>query len=277
MTREMITGSLRKMKTRLADVVEYSLPVGDSLIALNPLIGANISMEYSGEIHCIHCDRKTSKSFNQGYCYPCFKSLAECDMCIMRPETCHFHKGTCRDNEWAEGHCMQEHYVYIANSSGLKVGITRGNQIPTRWMDQGARQAVPIFKVDNRYHSGLLEAAIKRHVSDRTDWRKMLKGGGELVDLAGKAAEILEQAKPDIDAIIAEDGDFQAEALQQPGIEIEFPVQQHPDKVSSLNFDKTPLVTGELQGIKGQYLMLDSGVINIRKFAGYNVAFSQRS
>jgi len=267
-------GSLRKMKALLASPVEYQLPIGDNLIDLNPLIGSYISMEYSGDINCINCDRKTNKSFSQGYCYPCFKSLAECDMCIMRPETCHHHLGTCRDSEWAQSHCMQDHYVYIANSSGLKVGITRGNQIPTRWIDQGAFQATPVFKVKNRYHSGLLEAAIKKHVSDRTDWRKMLKGGGEKVDLMKEASSILEQAAADIENIVAEDGEMHWESQDQGVTEIDFPVKNHPEKVSSKSFDKTPLVGGVLEGIKGQYLILDGGVINIRKFSGYDVSFS---
>ena len=274
MTQVLGSGGLRKMKTKLAGPVEYQLPIGDELVDLNPLIGRALSLEFQGKIHCIHCGRETKKSFNQGYCFPCFKSLAECDMCIMRPETCHFHLGTCRDGEWAMGHCMQAHYVYIANSSGVKVGITRGSQIPTRWIDQGALQAVPVFKIRNRYHSGLLEAAIKKYVSDRTDWRKMLKGGGDMIDLKQKASDIIGQARSDLDRIEADGGQLDWEALDEPVVEIEYPVLIHPEKVTSLNFDKTPEVSGTLNGIKGQYLILDTGVINIRKFAGYRVTLN---
>ena len=274
MTQVLGSGALRKMKAKLARPVEYQLPIGDELVDLNPLIGHSLSLSFQGEIHCIHCGRDTKKSFNQGYCFPCFKSLAECDMCIMRPETCHFHLGTCRDSEWAMGHCMQSHFVYIANSSGIKVGITRGSQIPTRWIDQGALQAVPVFKIRSRYHSGLLEAAIKKYVSDRTDWRKMLKGGGDMVDLKQKASEIIDQARPDLDGIEAEGDQIEWEALDEPVVEIAYPVLSYPEKVTSLNFDKTPEVGGILNGIKGQYLILDSGVINIRKFAGYRVTLN---
>ena len=262
------------MQVRLAQTVEYSLPVGDQVIPLNASIGKPIELEYSGKITCINCGRQSKKSFSQGYCFPCFKSLAECDMCIMRPETCHFHLGTCRDDAWAEAHCMQDHYVYIANSSGLKVGITRGTQLPTRWIDQGALQAVAMFRVKNRYFSGLLEATIKKFVSDRTDWRKMLKGGERLDDFRQKADSIVEQAKADVEILKAADGILQWEVLDEPVIEIHYPVERYPEKVSSLNFDKTPRVSGILHGIKGQYLILDSGVINIRKFSGYEVALN---
>ncbi len=274
MSQVLASGALRKMKTALAQPVEYQLPVGEERIDLNPLVGSPVKIAFQGKIHCIHCVRETKKSFNQGYCFPCFKSLAECDMCIMRPETCHFHLGTCRDSGWAMNHCMQSHYVYIANSSGLKVGITRGSQIPTRWIDQGALQALPVFRIQNRYHSGLLEATIKKYVSDRTDWRKMLKGGGEMLDLKQKADEIIDQAKSDIESLTAEGGRFEWEALEEPVVEIEYPVLAHPEKVTSFNLDKTPEISGILNGIKGQYLILDNGVINIRKFAGYQVVLS---
>jgi len=274
MNQVLASGALRKMKTTLAQPVEYQLPIGDGHIDLNALVGNPVKLVFHGEINCIHCGRETKKSFSQGYCFPCFKSLAECDMCIMRPETCHFHLGTCRDSEWAMNHCMQSHYVYIANSSGLKVGITRGSQIPTRWIDQGALQALPVFRIRNRYHSGLLEAALKKYVSDRTDWRKMLKGGGEMVDLKQKAGEIVDLARSDIECIIAEGDQLEWEELEEPVVEIEYPVLAHPEKVTSFNFDKTPEISGSLNGIKGQYLILDTGVVNIRKFAGYKVSLN---
>jgi len=166
---------------------------------------------------------------------------------------------------------MQDHYVYIANSSGLKVGITRGDQLPTRWIDQGANQAVPIFRVKNRFHSGLLETTIKKYVSDRTDWRKMLKGGAELVDLKACASDIVGQAESDLGELAARQPDLEWQSLDEPVVEINYPVEEYPTKVSSFNFDKTPEVSGVLRGIKGQYLILEGGVINMRKFTGYAV------
>ena len=271
------TGHLQKMLTSLSlkgdSTVQYQLPLDDQLIPLNDYIGKHIKLTYLGEIHCVECGRKTKKSYNQGYCYPCFQSLAKCDMCIMKPETCHYHEGTCREPEWGEKFCMQEHYVYLANSSGIKVGITRGTQIPTRWIDQGASEALPIFKVSNRLLSGKIEMAIKDHVSDRTDWRKMLKGSPEHVDLAAKRDELLKASEKELKTIEKEFGESQIELLDEKQINISFPINQYPEKVKSLNFDKTPEIEGVLQGIKGQYLILDSGVLNIRKFGGYKVTF----
>ena len=272
------TGHLRKMVTSLgatpASPVEYQLPLDDELISLNKYIDEKIKLKYLGEIHCVECGRKTNKSYNQGFCYPCFKSLAKCDMCIMKPETCHYHLGTCREPEWGEEHCMQDHYVFLAKSSGIKVGITRGSQIPTRWIDQGASEALPIFKVSNRLLSGKLEETIKNHVSDRTDWRKMLKGTPESIDLSAKCFELIKASETEINEIEQEYGKSEIQLLDEKQINIEFPVEKYPEKVKSLNFDKDPEVEGVLQGIKGQYLILDTGVINIRKFGGYLIEFS---
>jgi len=263
------------MVTSLSSPVDYQLPLDDQLIPLNSYIGQRVSLLYCGEIHCIECGRKTNKSYNQGFCYPCFQTLAACDMCIMKPETCHYQQGTCRQPEWGEEHCFQDHYVYLANSSGIKVGITRGSQLPTRWIDQGASQALPIFKVSNRLLSGEIEVVIKRHVSDRTDWRKMLKGKPDAVDLHEKRDELLEASAAELDKIKSAYAANDVVQLDgEKAVDIEFPVEIYPEKVKSYNFDKAPEVSGILQGIKGQYLIFDSGVINIRKFAGYKVTFS---
>ncbi len=269
-----VTGHLRKMVASFESPIQYQLPVDDELIPLNDHIGGHISLHYTGEIHCVECGRKTNKSFNQGHCYPCFISLASCDMCILKPETCHYHAGTCREPAWGEAHCMQTHYVYLANSSGIKVGITRGTQIPTRWIDQGASQALAIFRVDNRLLSGKIEVAIKAHVSDRTDWRKMLKSQPDKVDLVAKRDELVLLAENEIQPIKDKHGAAAIELLaEEEPVNIHYPIESYPDKVKSLNFDKTPAIEGLLQGIKGQYLILNTGVLNIRKFAGYRINF----
>jgi hypothetical protein len=267
-----ISGNLLKMKTSIDNGIQYSLPVGDLEIPLNPLIGSRLELEYQEEIHCVACGRKTNKSFNQGYCYPCVRSLAQCDICIVRPEKCHYSEGTCREPEWADDHCMQEHIVYLANSSGAKVGITRKTQLPTRWIDQGAVQALPIFSVSTRYQSGLLEEILKQHVSDKTNWRKMLKNEVMDIDLPGLRDELLNKCDKDLTYITKELGDNQISALtNDKPLELQYPVQQYPEKVTSLNFDKTAKISGILQGIKGQYLLFNTGVLNIRKFAGYKI------
>lgn len=266
-------GNINKMLVEMSSPVKYQLPIGDELVDMNDLIGKNIRLEYDGIINCISCGRITKKSFAQGHCYPCFRDLAECDMCIMKPESCHYAAGTCRQPEWGEQHCMQPHYVYLANSSGVKVGITRGTQIPTRWIDQGAGQALPIFKVQTRLQSGLLEVELKKHVSDRTDWRKMLKASPDSTNLAEVRDRIVAESEFEINKLKQQFGEdaivFLSDADQ---VEILYPIENHPVKVKSLNFDKQEKIEGVLEGIKGQYLMLDCGVLNIRKFSGYNIS-----
>lgn len=268
-------GTLRKMTTELQLPVKYQLPLGEQLIELNPFIGKNIKLSYTGNITCVHCQRSIKKSFNQGFCYPCFISLAQCDMCIMKPETCHYAEGTCREPSWGEEFCFQPHYVYLANSSGVKVGITRHTQVPTRWIDQGAVQALPILKAQSRYISGLLEVVIAEHVSDKTSWQGMLKNLQEPVDLLAKRDELLLLCQKPLAAITEKFGE-QAFGLlpEERPVDIQYPAMQYPAKVKSFNFDKVAEVEGILQGIKGQYLLLDTGVINIRKFTGYEVEFS---
>ncbi len=193
----------------------------------------------------------------------------------MSPEKCHYDQGTCRDPSWGEEYCFTDHYVYLANSSGVKVGITRGSQVPTRWIDQGATQAMPIFRVKSRYQAGLIEDCLREHIADRTHWQKMLKGNSEAVDLEQIRNSIVVKSESGLDAIEKKFGLLAIQRLyHQKVVEVNFPVLGFPEKVKSLNLDKQPIVEGILQGIKGQYLILDTGVINIRKFTAYNVQFS---
>ena len=272
-----VSGRLRKMPASAGhsvdDPVQYQLRLGDEQVALNELIGQPISIEFDGVIRCIHCDRVTKKSFSQGFCFPCMRKLAACDSCIMSPEKCHFHLGTCREPEWGQANCMVEHVVYLANSSGLKVGITRGTQVPTRWIDQGAVDAIPMLRVATRQLSGFVEVACKAHVADRTNWRTMLKGETTELNLAAERDKLLALVAEELDALRAEHGADSIRAVQEPSLGLSYPVDVWPQKVASHNLDKTPRVSGVLQGVKGQYLILDTGVINIRKYTGYQVRF----
>jgi hypothetical protein len=262
-------GNVRKMRTEHTSPVSYSLPVGDTVLPMNAFIGQPLRIEYAGEISCIACGRKTSKSFQQGYCFPCMRALAECDQCIVRPELCHFDAGTCRYETWGLQHCMQDHYLYLANSSGLKVGITRGTQIPTRWMDQGATQALPIIRADSRHNVGQLEVALKAFANDRTDWRKMLRGVAPPLDLINEKHRILAYAEESLGEL---DESIGWEVLDDENVyDFAYPVERYPEKVTSLNLDKLQVVEGVLQGIKGQYLIFDCGVMNIRKYGGYQL------
>jgi len=263
------------MRSRLASPVEYTLRLGETDIDMNSLLEHKIKLEYSGEIHCVNCGRKTNKSFNQGYCFPCLQNLAQCDSCIIHPEKCHFDQGTCREPSWGERHCMQDHIVYLANSSGLKVGITRSTQVPTRWIDQGATQALAIARVRTRLQSGELEVIFKQHVADKTNWREMLKGTAQGLDMKAKSVGLIEECHSEIAELEERFGFFAISMLTgiEP-VEIVYPVVRYLEKINSFNFDKDPVVEGTLLGIKGQYLIFDNGVINMRRFSGYDVEVS---
>ncbi len=232
------SGMLKKMRTSADEnnTVHYSLPIGDELVDINSLIGKEVTVTYSGEINCVHCNRKTKKSFNQGYCYPCLISLAQCDSCIIKPEKCHYHEGTCREPQWGEEHCFSEHFVYLANTGTV---------------------------------------LCKDHIADKTNWRTMLKGKPDEVDLEQVKTELMSKIESELEALKQEKGLQAVSEVTTPIHDIHYPVEDYPVKIKSLNLDKTPSFSGVLQGIKGQYWMLDGDrVINIRKFAGYNVDLS---
>lgn len=266
--------NLRKMKHEISEdnSVNYFIDVEP----INQYIGKKIKLEYLDSINCVACNRQTNKSFSGGYCFPCMQSLAECDTCIIKPELCHFDNGTCRDEEFANSHCNISHTLYISLTSSMKIGVTRQVQEKTRWVDQGAVKALRLLTLKRRWHAGLLEVEIAKSMADKTNWRRMLKNEVDEKDLEGERAGILEQIKSLIEAeIIEEDLCYVLdEELKKPSAsvqEIKYPVLEYPEKIKSHNFDKNPLVEGELLGIKGQYLILDTGVINLRKFAGYKV------
>ncbi len=266
------SGTLRKMLSRLEDPVAYRFRLGEEEVPVNPLLGMRLALVFSGQIHCVHCGRETRKSFNQGYCYPCFQKLARCDSCIIHPEKCHFDQGTCREPDWGEQFCLQDHIVYLANSSALKVGITRATQIPTRWIDQGAIQALPIIRVRSRLQSGLLEVLFKQHVTDKTNWRSMLKSDVPILDLEAERDRLLSECQDDFREMEERFGFFGISVLN--GVEplvINYPISAIPDRILSFNFDKEPQVEGILLGIKGQYLIFDTGVINLRRYGGYHI------
>ena len=270
----VVQGCLSKMiiaPGESGEQVQYTLRAGEHRLDLNRRLGQSLELSWTGAIACTHCGRATKKSFAQGHCYPCFKKLAQCDTCIVKPETCHFDAGTCREPKWAERFCFQPHVIYLANSSGVKVGITRGTQVPTRWLDQGAIQALPILAVDTRLQSGLVEVLFKEQVADRTNWRAMLKGEVEPLDLVAERDRLLAQLEGGLNNLRERFGAETIRTLDEAPVNFDYPVLEFPRKVVSHNFDKQPRVSGTLLGIKGQYLIFDTGVINLRKFTGYEV------
>jgi hypothetical protein len=255
-------GNLLKMRSVLADPVQYHLPVGSGELFMNELIGKEIRFEYSGQINCIRCGNRTKTSFAQGYCYPCFLKAPETSECVLRPELCRAHEGISRDMEWSRHHCLQEHIVYLSVTSGIKVGVTRSSQVPTRWIDQGAWKAIRLAITPNRYTAGLIEVFLKKHLADKTNWRQMLKNELDTgIDLVNEKHRVLKLLPGELAEYLSEEDEV---------TELRYPVTGYPEKVKSIGFDKTPVIEGELTGIKGQYLIFKDGeVLNIRKHGGY--------
>ena len=261
-----IVGNISKMETFREDEIQYVLSLGNERIRMNECIGQGIALEYLGKIHCIKCGRETRKSFAQGYCYPCFTTAPETEDCVLRPELCRAHEGVARDMAYAEEHCLSDQVVYLSITSGLKVGVTRSSQVPTRWIDQGALRAIEFARTPNRYTAGLMEVAMKKHIMDKTNWRKMLSGvdPGQL-DLVGEKFKLKALVPEDLREYLSSNDKVW---------ELKYPVRQYPAKIKSLNFEKDPVVNGVLMGIKGQYLIFDQDrVINMRKFGGYLIRF----
>ena len=264
------------MSATLVAPVEYTLVLGEQQISVNQLLGRHVRLRFTGNIFCIQCGRRTKQSFQQGHCYPCFQRLAECNFCVIHPEKCLVAHAPCPENDWAHVQCNQPHIVYLANSSGLKVGITRQQYAVNRWIDQGACQALPIFQVANRYQAGVIEVCLKQFLNDKTDWRKLLKQHATHLDLLRERDEVLAKAEAALSALVNRFGALDIIPLKEvAATQINFPILGYPDKVSAWSFDKSPVIEGKLQGIKGQYLLFETGAINIRKFSGYEIELNQ--
>lgn len=260
----MKIGTLKKLNSTHQDIVQYSLPIGDEVVQLNELIGKSIVLEHTGNIYCIDTGKKIKKSYGQGFSWESFTTLPQCDTCIFKPELCHYSRGTCRDAKWGEEYCLKPHVIYISLTSGLKVGITRKTQVPTRWIDQGAVKAIKLCEVKDRLTSGVIEVEIARELGDKTNWRNMLKNNYEDQDLKEVKANVLKKFSGLLEKHKVDISDDEV-------YEFNFPVESYPTKVSAFNFDKEKRIEAVLMGIKGQYLIFDTGVINIRKFQGYEV------
>lgn len=267
----MWQGTLCKMLVRQEDPLSYTLRdafAGPSL-ALNSLLGMRLAISHRGERRCVHCGSTTPKLFGEGSCYPCFVQLPQNDICILKPELCHFHDkaNPCRDAAWGERHCFQPHVLYLAVSSGLKVGITRQTQVPVRWMDQGASHALPVLRVADRLTVGRLEHTLAQHIPDKTQWQRMLRHEVPEVDLLAERQRLLKLVE----------GQHEAEVLEPEIWTFTYPALEWPTKVKSLGLEKLERVEGRLMGIKGQYWILDTGVVNIRKHSGWCVTVEARA
>lgn len=257
------SGVLKKMATELGSPIQYYLETENDFLVMNQLIDKSIKIQFV-KFECLSCG-EDKKIFRQGFCYDCFYKMPQAGDWIMRPElsTAHLDQED-RDLEYEKQVQLQPHVVYLANSSSVKVGVTRKSQIPTRWIDQGAHEAIEIVEVPNRYLAGITEVALKEHISDKTNWRKMLTNEVENLDLNEEKEKLSEYIPEEIKPYFLEQ--------KTKEIEMDFPVIAYPKKVKSLNLDKTTFFEGILKGIKGQYLIFEDGtVFNVRNYEGYVV------
>ena len=266
------SGNIRKMKSVLGDQeVLYTLPLFDVLapdaeVDMNGLIGQTIKLTFENAIHCVVTGKKIPKAYGEGMSYDAFTKSPYAVESIIRPELSMAHLGIAlRDLEWETKHDVQPHIVYLSKTSGIKVGVTRKTQVPTRWIDQGAHEAIVLAETPYRHAAGLIEVALKGHLSDKTNWRAMLKN-------QNSATESLLEAKNRVQSLVPDD--LQQYISKEDAVQnIHFPVLQYPSKVSSLKLDKLPVIEKKLIGIKGQYLIFDDEtVINLRSHTGYRIS-----
>lgn len=261
------TVTLSKMSSYLSDPVSYLLSTDEDFVKMNMLLGRQVKLEFLNEKYCASCGNKFENLYRMGFCYNCFYSKPEAGESIIRPELSQAHLGIeDRDLEFEKGYQLQPHVVYIANSGGIKVGVTRKNQKTTRWVDQGASQAIVLAETTNRYEAGIIEVDLKQHISDKTAWQRMLKDETPEVNLVDKKKELGKILKADLQKFISEDDTV---------YDIEYPVNHYPTKVKSINLDKQNEINATLQGIRGQYLIFEGGAsLNVRGYTGYRLKIS---
>ncbi len=253
------------MQSEIDKPVKYFLSVGDDDVYLNPIIGGKITIKYHGQINCISCGDETEKSFHQGYCYSCFISVPQTDEGVLKPEKDKSHLGISRDMQWAKENALIDHIVYLALTSDLKVGVTRHTQIPERWIDQGAIKAVRLAKTPYRQMAGLIEVELKKHLSDKTNWSKMLKARHSTIKLDEEKKKYIELIPEEYKKYVS---------LDNRVVSIQYPFNPEISNFTSVLMEKQNEITGTLAGIKGQYMIFNSGqTINIRRHNGYLISF----
>jgi hypothetical protein len=256
-------GTLTKMQTEMGHPIQYYLIFDTNFLNVNQLINRTIQIQHKG-YQCLHC-KKAKKIFRQGFCYDCFSTIPAAADWIMKPELSKAHLDIeDRDLDYEKRVQLQPHVVYLALSSEVKVGVTRKTQVPTRWIDQGAVEALPILETPNRYLAGVAEVALKNHFVDKTNWQKMLKNEVSHADLLAEKQKLQAWLPTEVmPYFLPENQEYK----------LEYPVLRYPLKVTSLNLEKTPDFTGKVIGIKGQYLLFEDGtVFNVRTFEGYVVS-----
>lgn len=254
---------IQKMVVKPEIPVLYTLMGVNGSILINEAVGKKVSIKHTGQIRCQWCQKITPKSYAQGYCYQCFISCPETEPCILKPDLCQIQWGKARDIQWAVEHHLEPHIVYLAYTGNVKVGVTRKSQVPTRWIDQGATIAIPVFEVPNRFIAGLIEKYLMKYYSDKTNWSEMLTTNTVNYDLFAESERVISLIHPEF---------RQYEITDREPYYIHYPLMHNPRKPVQVALESQPVVLKQLIGIKGQYLIFDdNSVLNIRKYGGYEI------
>jgi hypothetical protein len=170
---------------------------------------------------------------------------------------------------------MYPHLVYLANSAGLKIGITRDGNLPGRWIEQGATQGVVVMRTRTRHQAGCVEAALKRFVADRTDSRALLRGDARELDLVSEWQMLRDATRTSLARAVAPFGGDVVEEVALAPSTFRYPIDAYPEEQPRLRLEPTRPVSGRLLGAKGSYLLFDTGVFNVREHTSYHVALSR--
>ncbi|WP_300673790.1 DUF2797 domain-containing protein [Soonwooa sp.] len=256
----IFSGQILKMSSQLAEPIQYFLNLNDDLISMNQIFGKELRIKHIG-YQCVNCG-SDEKIYRMGFCKKCFFESPYASDTIIRPELSTAHLGVAeRDLEVEKSIQLVPHVVYLSYTGDVKVGVTRETQVPTRWIDQGATFALPIARTENRYEAGMIEVALKEHIADKTNYKKMLMS--EVTDDLD-----LKEFRDKISEFFPNDFKQFASADEET-VKLDYPYTPS-GKVNVFTLDKQPEFTGVLKGIKGQYLQFEGDYfINVRGHEGY--------
>lgn len=263
----IVSGNLTKMKSDYSEgVVRYRLPLGNADIDMNDIIGKEVRFTYLNKINCVVCGAEIKRTYGgRAICRHCYETSPQAEECLFYPEKCKAHLGVARDMEWSKKQCLIPHFVYLAVSSGLKVGVTRYHQVPQRWIDQGAVKAVKLAETPNRHIAGVIEVFLKQHLADKTSWKTMLKSVSDdfAIDLLSEKAKAAALLPTELQQYITKDNEV---------LEIKYPLDHSPGNPKNLNLEDQKEIKGTVTGIKGQYVLFDNGyVLNMNRYSGFLV------
>jgi len=264
-------GELHGISGRLAVPVAYALEVGDAILELAPLLGTPLRIEALGRVTCRHCGAATERRYGDGFCYQCFSTLARCDLCVVSPDRCHYAEGTCREPQWGETFCMRPHAVYLANSGGAKVGIARLDNVPGRFIDQGAAEAMVVMRTATRQQAGFVEKAFGRHLREQSDWRAIAAQTPIAIDLEALLSQLRRAASGALDELDVRFPHQLKWVTHRQRLTFSYAVPGRVARLEQLKLEPAHAIGGELVGVRGPYLLFERGVFNVRAHGGEHV------